>query len=199
MEEQEQKKKSFLNNKKQVKGKALSAWVIVMILIFMMFIFGLGIFLGKELFAKNEKKSNNKSEPKQAEVAKKDMINDGSRVGYYTLYMGKTSNGNEYSLTLFAPSDKNDGYITLVEASTLSFNQVASGYYKINGSNIEFYQNMENDSDKNGFVNAFSMTIGDLYQDATALSEGYSTQYRLKLNYEQNKISNTNLVLNKIN
>ena len=49
-----QQKKSFLNNKKTIKGKALSAWLIAMILIFMLFVFGLGIFLGKELFGKED-------------------------------------------------------------------------------------------------------------------------------------------------
>lgn len=47
-------KKSFWNYKRTVKGKALSAWLIVMITIFMLFIFGLGIYLGKEVFAKKE-------------------------------------------------------------------------------------------------------------------------------------------------
>ena len=73
MEEQQekQKKKSFWNNKKIVKGKALSAWVIVMILIFMLFTFGLGLFLGKELFAKdnsNGGKPSNNAEPANTEA-----------------------------------------------------------------------------------------------------------------------------------
>ncbi len=195
-----EKRINFWNNKKQVKGKALAAWVIAMIIIFMLFTFGIGIFLGKAVFVKNEEKASEETNTTNNEIqTKEDIINNETRVGKYILYMGKANNGSEYSLTLFSPTDNNDGFFTLVEATSLSYNQVASGYYKINGSDIEFYQNMENDSDKNGFVNAFNMTIEDLYQDATALSEGYNSQFRLKLQYEQNKITNSNLILEKIN
>ena len=59
---QQQQKRTFWNNKRTVKGKALSAWLIVIIAIFMLFVFGLGIYLGKELFAeKNTKSSKNSS------------------------------------------------------------------------------------------------------------------------------------------
>lgn len=53
-EQKQQQKRTFWNNKRTVKGKALSAWLITMIAIFMLFVFGLGIFLGKEMFAKKE-------------------------------------------------------------------------------------------------------------------------------------------------
>ena len=53
-------KKGLFNNKRQVKGKALSVWLIVMVLIFMMFTFGLGIYLGKELFAENKENNSEK-------------------------------------------------------------------------------------------------------------------------------------------
>lgn len=61
-----QQKRTFWNNKKTVKGKALSAWLIVMIVIFMLFTFGLGIYFGKEVFS--EKKNKNK-ETKDIEPA----------------------------------------------------------------------------------------------------------------------------------
>ena len=57
-----EKKKSFLNNKKTVSGKALSAWLITMIVIFMLFTFGLGVFLGKELFSEKKQSKNNEKE-----------------------------------------------------------------------------------------------------------------------------------------
>ena len=60
MEEEVEKKKSFLNNKKKIRGKALSAYVIVIIAIFMLFTFGIGYYLGKVLNEpKNESKVNN--------------------------------------------------------------------------------------------------------------------------------------------
>lgn len=73
-QKQEQKqKKSFWNNKKTVKGKALSAWLIAMITIFMLFIFGLGIFLGKELFAKKESDNSNKEKSSTKEDIDKEL------------------------------------------------------------------------------------------------------------------------------
>ncbi len=53
-----QQKRTFWNNKRTVRGKALSAWLIVIIAIFMLFTFGIGIYLGKELFADKEKKND---------------------------------------------------------------------------------------------------------------------------------------------
>ena len=126
-----------------------------------------------------------------------DLINNGKRVGTYSIYMGENSMG-EYTLTLFSTDDKNNGFFSLVEATSMSYNQVASGYYSIKDSSIEFYQNMQDDSAKNNFVNAFSMQLSDLYQDSQALSEGYSIQYRLKLNYDNSKISNSKITFEKL-
>lgn len=126
-----------------------------------------------------------------------DLINNGKRVGAYSIYMGENSMG-EYTLTLFSPNDQNNGFFSLVEATSMSYNQVASGYYSIKDSNIEFYQNLQDDYDKNGFVNAFSMQLSDLYQDDQALSEGYYIQYRLKLDYKDGEISNSKMTLEKL-
>lgn len=60
MQQKKQQKKSFWNNKKTVKGKALSAWLITIVVIFMLITFGLGMFLGKELAKSNEKKGISK-------------------------------------------------------------------------------------------------------------------------------------------
>lgn len=144
-----------------------------------------------------EKNKSNSTETKTDDTKVIDLINNGERVGTYSIYMGKNSSG-EYTLTLFSTNDKNNGFFSLVEATSMSYNQVASGYYSIKGSNIEFYQNMSDDSAKNGFVNAFSMQLSDLYQDSQALSEGYSIQYRLKLNYEDGKISNNKITFEKL-
>ena len=56
-----QEKKSILNNRKEVKGKPLKIWLVVMIAIFMLFTFGLGVYFGKEIFIEKERKSNNGS------------------------------------------------------------------------------------------------------------------------------------------
>ena len=147
----------------------------------------------------NTKNESNSSEETTSDTKAVDLINNGERVGTYSIYMGKNSSGDgEYTLTLFSVNDKNNGFFSLVEATSMSYNQVASGYYSIKDSNIEFYQNMSDDNAKNGFVNAFSMQLSDLYQDSQALSEGYSIQYRLKLNYENNKISNSKISFEKI-
>lgn len=128
-----------------------------------------------------------------------DLINNGERIGKYAIYMGKNNLG-EFTLTLFSPEDQkqDEGFFSLVQATAMSYNQEADGYYKINGSNIEFYQNMLNDADKNGFVNAFSMKLSDLYQDSQALRDGYKYQYRLKLDYKDGKISNNNITFEKV-
>ncbi len=126
-----------------------------------------------------------------------DLINNGKRVGTYSIYMGENSKG-EYTLTLFSTDDQNKGFFSLIEATPVSYNQVAGGYYSIKGSNIEFYQNLQDDYAKNGFVNAFSMQLSDLYQDNQALSEGYNIQYRLKLNYKDDEISNSEMTLEKL-
>lgn len=57
MEEKKQKSKNFWNNTKTIKGKALSIWLIVIILSFMLIIFGLGMYLGKKIA--EPKKENN--------------------------------------------------------------------------------------------------------------------------------------------
>ena len=126
-----------------------------------------------------------------------DLINNGKRIGTYSVYMGDNSSG-EYTLTLFSTDDQNNGFFSLVEATSMSYNEVAGGYYSIKDSDIEFYQNMQNDYDKNGFVNAFSMQLSDLYQDDQALNEGYNNQYRLKLDYKDGKIGNNNITFEKI-
>lgn len=126
-----------------------------------------------------------------------DLINNGKRVGTYSIYMGENSMG-EYTLTLFSTDDQNNGFFSLIEATPMSYNQVASGYYSIKDSNIEFYQNLQDDYAKNSFVNAFSMQLSDLYQDDQALSEGYNIQYRLKLNYRDGEISNSKMTLEKL-
>ena len=42
------------------------------------------------------------------------------------------------------------------------------------------------------------MQLSALYQDDQELSEGYSIQYRLKLNYEDGEISNIKMTLKKL-
>ena len=60
---EEKKKETILSKKKEVKGKPLKVWLIVMIVIFMLFTFGLGIYFGKEVFNKKEKEKNNEPVP----------------------------------------------------------------------------------------------------------------------------------------
>ena len=139
--------------------------------------------------------SNCENTASDAEVI--DLINNGKRAGTYSVYMGENSLG-EYTLTLFSTDDQNNGFFSLIEATPMSYNQVASGYYSIKDSNIEFYQNLQDDYAKNSFVNAFSMQLSDLYQDDQALSEGYNIQYRLKLNYRDGEISNSKMTLEKL-
>jgi len=60
--EEQKRNNELLNNRKKVNGKAFNIWVIVILIVFMLFIFGLGVCLGKELFAdnnKNKEKNNN--------------------------------------------------------------------------------------------------------------------------------------------
>ena len=186
--------------------KKSNVGLIVLVVILLLACAGMGafIFVNKDkLMSKenttttvnNENKSVKDKTTSDTKVV--DLINNGERIGTYSIYMGKNSIG-EYTLTLFSTDDKNNGFFSLVEATSMSYNQVASGYYSIKDSSIEFYQNMQDDSAKNSFVNAFSMQLSDLYQDSQALSEGYSIQYRLKLNYDNSKISNSKITFEKL-
>ena len=68
---EESKKSSIIGSKKEVKGKKLKVWLIIMILIFMLFTFGLGVFLGGELCTKDNKKKANNQQP----VEQKNLLN----------------------------------------------------------------------------------------------------------------------------
>lgn len=186
--------------------KKSNVGLIIIVVILLLACAGMGafIFVNKDKLmskentattANNENKSVKDKTTSDTKVV--DLINNGERIGTYSIYMGKNSIG-EYTLTLFSTDDKNNGFFSLVEATSMSYNQVASGYYSIKDSSIEFYQNMQDDSAKNSFVNAFSMQLSDLYQDSQALSEGYSIQYRLKLNYDNSKISNSKISFEKL-
>lgn len=169
--------------------------LIVTIVILAILVVVLGGYIVYDKFLNKDTASSTEEKTNDTKVV--DLINNGERVGTYSIYMGKNSIG-EYTLTLFSTNDSNEGFFSLVEATSMSYNQVASGYYSIKDSNIEFYANMPDDGTKNGFVNAFSMELSDLYQDSQASSEGYSIQYRLKLNYENGKISNSKITLEKL-
>lgn len=178
----------------------------VAVIILAILIVILGGYIGYDKFInKGTTKSTLESEKKEVNTQNSnentkvvDLINNGTRIGTYSIYMGKNSIGEEYTLTLFSTNDKNNGFFSLMQATSMSYNQVASGYYEIKETNIEFYKNMQDNSDKNSFVNAFSMQLSDLYQDSKALSDGYSIQYRLKLNYEQEKITNNKITFEKL-
>ena len=60
---EETKKESILTKKKEVKGKPLKIWIIVMIIVFMLFTFGIGVYFGKEIFSEKEKETNNEQTP----------------------------------------------------------------------------------------------------------------------------------------
>ena len=60
---EEPKKENFLTKKKEVKGRPLRIWIIIMIIIFMLFTFGIGLSLGKRLAEKDTKKET--QEPKE--------------------------------------------------------------------------------------------------------------------------------------
>ena len=179
--------------------------LIILVVILLLACAGMGafIFINKDKLTAKEnttttiKNESNSSEQTTSDTKVVDLINNGERVGTYSIYMGKNSMG-EYTLTLFSTNDKNNGFFSLVEATSMSYNQVASGYYSIKDSNIEFYQNLQDDYAKNSFVNAFLMQLSDLYQDDQALSEGYNIQYRLKLNYRDGEISNSKMTLEKL-
>ena len=65
-----EKKENFLNKKKQVKGKPLKIWIIVIVIIFMLFTFGAGLALGKNLYGKDNKKETTKENQEQTNVKK---------------------------------------------------------------------------------------------------------------------------------
>ncbi len=60
---EETKKENILTKKKEVKGKPLKIWLVVIIAIFMLITFGLGVYFGKEVFTKKGKKTSNEPTP----------------------------------------------------------------------------------------------------------------------------------------
>ena len=95
---QQQQKRTFWNNKRTVKGKALSAWLIVIIAIFMLFVFGLGIYLGKELFAEKNTKSSKNSSNSNTVVDNTDTeVIDNSKINQFisaALYSNSAGDSN---------------------------------------------------------------------------------------------------------
>ena len=69
---EETKKENILTRKKEVKGKPLKIWLIVMIVIFMLFTFGLGLYLGTEVFTKKQDKKPTESNPAEEKKEEKD-------------------------------------------------------------------------------------------------------------------------------
>ncbi len=78
-EEAKEEKKGILNNTKQVKGKSLRIWLIVMIVIFMLFTFGLGLYLGKELYGKEETKKTSDKPVEQPTNVKKEVTDASAK------------------------------------------------------------------------------------------------------------------------
>ena len=62
----EEKKQNVLTKKTQVKGKPLKIWIVVVIIVFMLFTFGIGLSLGKELYG-NKDNNEEKKAPKEEE------------------------------------------------------------------------------------------------------------------------------------
>ena len=154
----------------------------------------LGGYIGYDKLVNNT--NNTKCDTKTVEKVV-DLINNGNRMGTYSIYMGSNSD-SEYTLTMYYTEDKDNGFFTITEATTMSYNTLTGGYYSIKDSNIEFYNNLENETAKNEFVNAFSMQVSDLYQDSKAVSEESTKEYRLKLKYENGKISNSKITFEKL-
>lgn len=156
----------------------------------------------------NSNSSNNNSNSNSTIVKEVDKINNGKRAGIYSIYMGQNGGGEDKMLILFNTGDNSNGFFELITAFNApangpfgggsSFGKMADGSYSINGSTIEFYNNMDSDSIKNEFVNGFEMKISDLYQDSNEVSKGYQNQYRLKLHISDDTINNSNLTLKKV-
>lgn len=188
-------------------NKKSSSKIIIAILVILVLL--LGGYIGYDKFINKETPNTTKKETKTKAESKADgtevsdttdLINNGERIGTYSIYMGSNDNG-EYTLTFFTPNGTENtkkGFFTIVQATSMSYNNITGGFFEIKDSYIEFYSNMHSDNDKANFARAFSMEPSDLYQDSKAVSEGYTFQYRLKLNYESDKISNSNITFKKL-
>ena len=183
--------------------KKSNVGLIILVVILLLACAGMGAFIfinkdkltTKENTTTIEKNESNHDEKTTSDTKDVDLINNGERIGTYSIYMGKSSrDGGEYTLTMFYTRDKNEGSFQLVEATSMSYNQVAHGGYTIKDSYIEFYNNLLTDTDKNSFVNGFQMQKSDLYQE----DDGYENRFKLKLNYADGKISNSNITLEKL-
>lgn len=111
LKEETKTKKSFLNNKKTVKGKALTAWIIVIIIIAMIVTFGSGLIVGKLLYEGKKKNSNTVIDNTNSEIPNNtDNTEDTSKININELI---NIAGFDYDATdsFFAPLLYNDGII----------------------------------------------------------------------------------------
>ncbi len=139
-----QQKRTFWNNKKTVKGKALSAWLIVMIVIFMLFTFGLGIYFGKEVFSEkenknksNNEKSNTEPQPQVNEIVKeKDFDKDAViLMRTFSYYVHDIQNEELFSKDLVTFNDLSSKY-----KNRLAFAYFVSNFYSTHGSDENYFE-----------------------------------------------------------
>lgn len=125
-----QQKKSFWNNKRTIKGKALSAWVIVMILVFMLFTFGLGLFLGKKVFVENNNKekepvnNENTETNTPAPTSEKAHTSFVEKNGEYELNYSQSVYDNNFGLSMYLLSDQKSVRITVSKYAIKDIYQV---------------------------------------------------------------------------
>ena len=116
----------------------------------------------------------------------------------YISYVAEIPNA-ENVLVLYYPTDEKDtGFFSLTEATDKSFITLAGGYFVIKDTSIEFYNNLDTELLKTNFAKAFGLEATDLYQDEESVTEGNTTEYRVKLVIEEDKIYNDNISFDKV-
>ncbi len=108
---EETKKENILTKKKEVKGTPLKIWLIVMIAVFMLITFGLGVYFGKEVFTKKEKKKSNETTPVEE---KKETKEEKENIQYdtnATITQEEAESFLAEALDLLIEDNKDDNYI----------------------------------------------------------------------------------------
>ena len=110
-EEIVEKKENILTKKKEVKGKPLKVWLIVMIVVFMLFTFGLGVYFGKEVFTKKEKEKAKEPTPVEDKKEEKEVKESIQYDTNATITQEETESFLNGAIEFLIKYDQNDEYI----------------------------------------------------------------------------------------
>lgn len=190
VEETTQEKKKILNNKKEVKGKPLKIWLVVMIIIFMLITFGLGLYLGKQLYRKENKKSSNNNQPVE-EKKEEDTKGNNSEKSVALIRYESTENtikviyNDDTVKTIKKGYIKDDYYL---DNDVIYFKDLDNTIYSLNlKDESATAQKIEYDFSGAGVFHTFSVVDGVIYYLKRDNNQYYAYSYNINNKTEEKK------------